>query len=165
MKKYGRVILIALAVILLIWQFIRPEKNLSDVRTHDISTAYVVPEDVQSILKVACNDCHTNKTDYPWYAEVQPVAMWINNHVNDGKRHLNFSEFTSRPIAIQNHKFEEIVEQIKEGEMPLTSYTLIHRDAVLSQEQKNQLIGWAEAMMDTLKAKYPADSLVMPRRR
>lgn len=165
MKKFLRYTLITLGVLLVIIQFIRPEKNLSGDDTYHLYKAYPASDEIKGILKVACDDCHSNKTEYPWYANVQPFAWWIGGHVNDGKRHLNFSEFTSRRIAIQNHKFEEVVEMIEEDEMPLKSYTLIHRNAVLSDDQKVSLVAWANAMMDTLKANYPADSLVMPKRR
>ena len=164
LKKYGKKILISLGVILLLLQFVRPTKNLSDDQSQHLNTKYAVPEDVQAILTTACNDCHSNKTVYPWYAEIQPVGLWLANHVNEGKRHLNFSTFASRKIAIQNHKFEEVIEMVKEGEMPMASYTLIHRDAILSDAQRERLTSWAQAMMDTLKVHYPADSLVLRRR-
>ena len=162
-KKYGKKMLIALGAILLLLQFVRPAKNLSNDQSQHLNTKYPVPEDVQAILTRSCDDCHSNKTVYPWYAEIQPVGIWLANHVNEGKRHLNFSTFTSRKIAIQNHKLEEIIEMVKEGEMPLGSYTLIHRDAILSEAQKERLTSWAAAMMDTLKTHYPADSLVLRR--
>ena len=60
----------------------------------------------------------------------------------------------------QYHKLEEVVEQIKEKEMPLSSYTWIHGNAKLSAEQQNKIIGWATAIMDTMKATYPLDSLI-----
>ncbi|AXE19847.1 cytochrome C [Runella rosea] len=158
-------ILIGLGVVLVAIQFFHPEKNLSDDRTYDVSTKYAMPEEVKSTLKVACDDCHSNKTEYPWYSNIQPVAWFLDHHVVDGKRHLNFSNFTSRPIAYQNHKFEETIEMIKEGEMPLPSYTYfgLHSGAKLTEAQKQTLISWAEANMDSLKANYPADSLVMRR--
>jgi hypothetical protein len=117
------------------------------------------------MLEVACNDCHSNKTRYPWYSNVQPVAWWLAGHVNDGKRHLNFSEFTKRKIAVQNHKFEEIVEMVKEHEMPLSSYTFAgtHPDAELTDEQRVAITDWATTQMDSLKKWYPADSLVLRR--
>ncbi len=159
-------IILGLIALLVVIQFIRPTKNLSDDRTYDISTKYALTEEVSSILKVACNDCHSNKTEYPWYAEVQPVAWWLNDHVTDGKRHLNFSNFTSRPIAVQNHKLEETIEMVKEGEMPLSSYTWLglHSDANLTSAQRETLVKWAEAQMESLKAQYPPDSLVLKRR-
>lgn len=162
MKK----VLLVLGAILVIIQFIRPAQNNSDDQTNHVLKKYPGPYYVEGILKDACNDCHSNKTEYPWYANIQPVGWWMSNHVNDGKRHLNFSDFTSRKIAIQNHKFEEVIETVEEGEMPLASYTYLgrHPEAKLTAEQKQALIDWAQRSMDSIKAQYPADSLVMPKR-
>lgn len=159
-------ILIALIAIFLIIQFFRPEKNNSNDLTHDVSKKYEVPQEVNKILTVACNDCHSNRTEYPWYANVQPVAWWLNDHVVDGKKHLNFSDFTQLPIAVQNHKFEEVIEVLEENEMPLASYTYLglHKEANLSSEQKETLMNWAKSQMTYLKSNYPADSLVLKRR-
>lgn len=159
-------ILLGIAVALVLMQFIRPEKNLSDDRTNDISTKYPIPDDLKHTFQVACNDCHSNKTEYPWYNNIQPVAFLLANHVTDGKRHLNFSTFTKMPIAVQNHKLEEIAEQVEKKEMPDRSYTFfgLHKEANLTDAQRQQIISWAKAQMDTLKANYPADSLVMKRR-
>ena len=79
-------ILIALAVILVVIQFFRPEKNLSAENKNDVSTRYAMSDSVKTILAVACNDCHSNRTEYPWYSNVQPIAWWLNGHVNDGKK-------------------------------------------------------------------------------
>ncbi|HVZ26176.1 MAG TPA: heme-binding domain-containing protein, partial [Sediminibacterium sp.] len=98
---------IVLLVILLVMQAFRPARNNSNENSKDISKDYPVPTDVQLILAKACNDCHTNQTRYPWYAEVQPVSWWLNNHIVDGKRHLNFSEFSGYRIARQYKKLEE----------------------------------------------------------
>jgi len=160
-----RKILLTIIVILIGIQFIRPAKNQSaDILTSDISHAYSVPQNVSTILKKACNDCHSNNTVYPWYAEVQPVAWWLNHHIQEGKNELNFNEFAAYAIPRQYHKLEEVIEQVKEGEMPIWSYTLIHTDAKLTDEEKQTLIHWAEGIRSTMKAKYPADSLVIKRR-
>ncbi|MEZ4939871.1 MAG: heme-binding domain-containing protein [Saprospiraceae bacterium] len=164
MKKYLKPVLWTLLALLVLGQFIRPEKNQSNDQTNHIRTKFPIPEPVESAFEVACYDCHSNYTRYPWYASVQPVAWWLAGHVREGKRHLNFSDLTTRRIALQNHKLEEIIEVLREGEMPLNSYTWTHRDAVLSDGQKEQIITWAQAAMDSLKAQYPADSLRMPRR-
>jgi hypothetical protein len=159
-------VVIGVLILLLAIQFIRPEPNVSDDRTYDVSTAYNLPGEVGQIIKVGCNDCHSNKTEYPWYSRVQPVAWWLDHHITDGKGHLNFSEFTNQPIAIQNHKFEEIIEMVEEDEMPLPSYTYfgLHSAARLSESQKSLVMDWARAQMDLLKQTYPADSLKMPQR-
>ncbi|MGB5666507.1 MAG: heme-binding domain-containing protein [Maribacter sp.] len=159
-------VLIGLGIILIIIQFIRPDKNESNDLTNDITTKYPVPEDVNHLLQVSCNDCHSNKTEYPWYANVQPVAWWLNDHVVDGKKHLNFSDFTKMPLFVQNHKFEEVVEMVEKKEMPLPSYTNLglHSEANLSDEQRTKIIDWAKSQMNYLKNTYPADSLKFPER-
>lgn len=160
-------LLIGLGIVFIIIQFFRPEKNESNDLTHHISTKYDVPNEVGEIMKVACNDCHSNRTIYPWYSEVQPVAWWLDGHVQDGKRHLNFSTFTNRSVAIQNHKFEEVIEMVEDHEMPLPSYTNLglHSEANLTDEQRKLIIDWAKKQMNYLKENYPPDSLVMKRRR
>jgi hypothetical protein len=154
-------ILLALLVALVIIQFIHPEKNKAEgVQPAYIGKAYTVPEDVKVILAKACNDCHTNNTKYPWYTYVQPVDWWMNDHVKDGKKELNLDEYTNRPLRYQYHKMEEIEEQVKEGEMPLKSYTWMHKDARLTEDEKTKLISWAGGIRKILEAKYPMDSLV-----
>jgi hypothetical protein len=161
MKK--KILLLLIAILALI-QFIRPTKNISaGTASTDISKLYSMPGDVSTILKKACNDCHSNNTRYPWYAEVQPVAWWLNDHIEEGKEELNFSEFANYRPARQYHKLEEIKKQIDEGEMPLSSYTLIHTDAKLTAAEKQILINWSEGIRNEMKTKYPADSLVMKR--
>lgn len=160
-------IALGVVVVLIAIQFIKPERNLSDDQTLAISKKYNVPADVQKVLDVACNDCHSNKTTYPWYANYQPVAWFLNHHVEDGKKHLNFSTFLKLPIAVQNHKLEETIEEVKEKGMPLESYTYfgLHKEANLTDAQRQLIIDWATAQMDSLKANYPADSLKMKKRK
>ena len=159
-----RKILLALLVVFILIQFFRPEKNLSNDQKNHIGNLYPIPADVKGILSVACDDCHSNLTKYPWYNNIQPVAWWLASHVNDGKRHLNFSTLAARRVALQNHKLEEIIEMVEEGEMPLSSYTLIHHEAKLTNEQRTKITDWAKATMDILKNTFPPDSLVMPER-
>lgn len=157
LKRTFQILLLAFIVI----QFIRPTKNKAEsVSNNDFSKLYPVPEDVQSILKTSCYDCHSNNTVYPWYAEVQPVAWWLNDHIVDGKKHLNFSEFAGYSLRKQYHKLEETEEMVKKGEMPLNSYLWIHKNAKLSDGQKVTIYNWVNAVMDTMKAKYPIDSLI-----
>lgn len=158
--------LTGLIVLIVIIQFFRPERNESNDITYDISNEYSVPLEVNNLLKVACNDCHSNKTEYPWYSNVQPVGWWLKHHVDDGKKHLNFSEFIKSPIFVQNHKFEEIIEMVEDQEMPLPSYTNfgLHSEADLSDDQRQSIINWAKDQMDYLARTYPADSLAFPPR-
>jgi hypothetical protein len=151
---------IILATFILI-QFFRPKSNANTVvATNQIQAAFAVPNDVDVILKKACNDCHSNNTKYPWYSNIQPVAWWLNDHVVDGKKHINFDEYASYKLRKQYHKFEEIIEQVEANEMPLSNYTLIHSEAKLNANEKIALTNWAKACMDSMKAHHPIDSLI-----
>ena len=156
-----RKILFFLLAAFIIIQFIHPKTNKSDAgQPNYIGNAYSIPDNVKSILTKACMDCHSNNTRYPWYANIQPVDWWMNGHIKDGKKGMNLDEYTNKRLRYQYHKMEDLIEQVKKGDMPLNSYTWIHKDAILSQREKNTLMDWANAVMDTMKAKYPIDSLI-----
>ena len=165
MKKYIRPSLYILLGLLVLAQLYRPTKNLSGDTSKSISQVFPVPDAVQAVLKTACYDCHSNKTVYPWYSNIQPVASWLAHHVDEGKHHLNFDDFSKMPPRVQNHKMEEVIEQIEKNEMPMSSYTLIHQDAALSSEQKTLVMNWAKGIMDSLKANNHPDSLILKKRR
>jgi len=160
LKIFGWIMLISFVAI----QFFRPSKNQQEgASPNHISNLATIPEDVNSILEKACYDCHTNNSRYPWYFNIQPVGFWMDNHIKEGKRGLNFSEYTNRSLRFQFHKMEDLVEQIKEGEMPIDSYTWTHKDAKLSEQEKTKLIDWANSVMDKMKLQYPIDSLIRKR--
>lgn len=161
---WKKILLVILAILVVI-QFFRPKKNQSDNRSQNIAGLYPVPVDVNRILTNSCADCHSNKTVYPWYAEIEPVGWWLNNHIVSGKRHFNLDSFTGLRVAFQKKKMEDCLEQLKDDDMPLGSYTLIHRYARLSEADKAKLTDWCQGIIDQIKSKYPADSLVLPKRR
>ena len=95
MHKKRKWLLILIAAIILI-QFIQPARNKSgQVLPTDITRMVTIPAEVKAILEVACYDCHSNNTRYPWYANIQPGGWWLANHIKKGKKELNFSEFGS----------------------------------------------------------------------
>jgi hypothetical protein len=159
-----RIVLILLLIFVAI-QFFRPKKNIHPVaQPADISTIYPVPANVDTILIHACKDCHSNNTRYPWYNKVQPVAWFLANHVEDGTRSFNLNEFATYPAWRQYDKISEVKKQIDKGEMPLSSYTWIHKDAILTDAQKDAIETWSEGIKKQMEAKYPQDSLQKPKR-
>jgi hypothetical protein len=161
LKKIGLILLGALVLI----QFIRPEKNQSTVNPdQQLTSRYPIPDSVNTILQKACMDCHSNNSHYPWYASVQPIAWWLDEHIRDGKKHLNFDEYTHRSLRYQFHKMEETIEMVKTEEMPLSSYTWTHTEARLTKAERIAITQWAQSVMDNMKQRYPADSLVKPRK-
>jgi len=158
LKKMLKKILMALLAIIIIIQFIRPAKNISTATTtQDITTVYTVPDTVYKILQKACYDCHSNNTRYPWYFNIQPVAWWMQNHINDAKKELNFSEYATFTEKRKVNKMRHIFEEVDEGGMPLDSYTWIHKDAMLSKDERQLVVDWAKniyaQMPDSLKKK------------
>lgn len=142
MKK---LVLIIVVVFILI-QFVRPKKNNSQNETNSIEIVMKVPTEIQQILKTSCNDCHSNNTAYPWYSEIAPVSWYLASHVNDGKKHLNFSEWALYNENQKNHIIEDLLEELEEKEMPLKSYLIVHENAKMTAEQYKVLISWVKTI-------------------
>lgn len=147
-KSTIKKVLLVLLAILLLFQFYRPAKNISSgTSINALDQHYPVPQNVSRILSTSCNDCHSNNTKYPWYGNIQPVALWLEDHIKDGKKHLNFDEFNTYAAERKVKKLREIIEVIDEDEMPLSSYTIVHRDASLSPEDKKILTDWVNELL------------------
>lgn len=146
-RRTGLIIVLIIVAILVIGQFFQPEMNNGSASgPQDITQAMAVPTDVQQILEKSCYDCHSDHTVYPWYDRVFPVNWWIKDHVDEGKRELNFTHFSTYTEKKKNKKLEEIGEQVEKGEMPLKSYTFIHSDTKLTDAQKKILIDWSKSV-------------------
>jgi hypothetical protein len=138
-------ILLSIGLVLIAIQFIRPARNISSqILATDITKTVKVSDSVQAVLKKACYDCHSNNTNYPWYSNIQPVGWFLANHVSEGKRRLNFSEFGSYSQRRQSSKLNNIANEVQDGGMPLSSYTLIHKEARLTANEKSLVIKWAQ---------------------
>lgn len=146
-KIIAGILLVALVVI----QFIPVDYNQSDtVPQTDFMVVHKVPEAIQKKIQVSCYDCHSNNTQYPWYNKVQPVAWFLEDHIKEGKAELNFNEWDSLSSRRKTSKLRSIIKQIESGEMPLDSYTLIHRDAKFSKEETEEIINWVTQLKDSL---------------
>ena len=131
-------------------QFIPTNRNESDLSYQsDFMQVFDVPQNIQDKLIASCYDCHSNNTSYPWYNNVQPIAWFLENHIKEGKAELNFNEWKNYSDRRKNSKLRSIIKQIENGEMPMDSYTLIHRGAKLDSLAKNEIINY----MNNLKIK------------
>lgn len=155
MRKWKKIVL-AIIIILLIIQlpFFTPRKNFTKEESNiTISDKYDVPMDVQMIIYTSCNDCHSNYTEnYPWYYHIQPVSWWMNNHIKEAKRHVNFSEFASYSAKDAAKKFFEIHKEMENRSMPLHSYLWMHDGARLTDEQYHRMTDWSQKMYEQVKA-------------
>lgn len=158
--KYFKILIAILGVALLAVQFVRPAKNRPQAPAGSgIESGFPVPVHVMQIFRRSCYDCHSDSTVYPWYAEIQPIGWWLNSHIEQGKRRIDFDRFAVyRPLR-QYGKFKDIVEELQQDDMPLGSYLFIHRYARLTPDEKEEVIHWSGAMMDSMRSRYPIDSL------
>lgn len=151
MGKAVKIAGISLVGILILAQFFQPEKNLSEgPEQDDLTLTLEVPGEVASLLKNSCYDCHSNHTRYPWYNRISPVSWYLNKHVKNGKEALNFSEFGQLKARSKIGDLSTICEVVEAGSMPLASFTIIHRDAILNDEEKTLICDWAEAESERL---------------
>lgn len=133
-------------------QFIPTERNQSNAEFEtDFLLVNHTPEYVGKLLRNSCYDCHSNHTEYPWYSKLQPAAWFLGDHIREGKKELNFSEWNDYSDRRKNSKLRSIISQIEEDKMPLFSYTLIHRDAFLSKSKKTLVINYMKDLKSNLK--------------
>lgn len=142
--KLLKKVAIVLLVVFVGMQFYRPDKNVATgdyVKTFEQETQ-PNPE-VQKILETTCYDCHSANTTYPWYNNIAPISYWIDGHIEEGREHLDFSDWANYSAKKKDHKLEEVVEEVEEDKMPLKEYTWTHQDARLTTDQKKALMDWA----------------------
>lgn len=144
LKKVGIVLFLVLIAI----QFYQPALNQNPGQdyTNDFLVTTDAPTNISKLIKTSCYDCHSNNTQYLWYDYIQPARMFVETHITDGKKELNFNEFGSYSNRKQQSELEAISKQIKSGDMPLSSYTLLHHDAILNEAQKQETITWINSI-------------------
>ena len=149
MKRILKKILIIGLVIFLLMQLYQPARNKDNgaLLPSHITKLYHVPDSVQVIFAATCYDCHSNNTKYPWYSYIQPARFIMESHIRKGKKDLNFSEFGNYSKRRQESKFESIIKQVRAGEMPLTSYTILHKNSKLTSKQKETVINWIDSIL------------------
>lgn len=139
-----RKILVPIILILGVIQFIPNERKIVAV---DDSAKFITDNiEVKNILDKACMDCHSNETKYPWYANVTPVNYWIDGHIEEGREHLNFSEWNSLSEEDRRHAIKETIEVVHEKEMPMLFYWLIHWDAKLTDAERETLVTYFKSL-------------------
>ena len=148
--------LYVLVVFLVLIQFYRPDSNHSSYESavNEFIQQNNVSSEVESVLKLLVLIVILIILAYPFYAQVVfPISFWINHHVEEGKEHLNFPDWNNYSIKKKLHKLDEIIEEIDEHEMPLGSYTLIHRNAKLKEESSKLLINWSKELQNAYSIK------------
>lgn len=145
-------ILIGLVVFFIVLQFFGPDTTLPEFdHSKDFITNTQPPQDVADILKSTCYDCHSYQTKYPWYSNVMPVSWWLQDHIEHGRDEFNLSLWADYSASRADHKLEEAIELVDDEEMPLPSYTWVHSDARLSEQQRKMLSQWFSGLRQGLQ--------------
>lgn len=145
MKRIPKRIGFSLLVILVGIQLIRPARTnpaVDPARTIEANTQ-MKPE-VAAILERACSDCHSSKTEWPWYSQIAPVSWFLVSDVNDGRKHFSLSDWGAYDPKKKANKLQEMCEEIEKGDMPLISYVFLHPQAKLSDSDKQILCDWSK---------------------
>jgi hypothetical protein len=150
--KWVKRIVLVLVVLLVVAQFIRPAKTNPPV---DRAKELQAPQPVASILQRSCNDCHSNRTVWPWYAQVAPVSWLLGRDVRGGRHEMNFSEWTTMTPRRQANKLKQTCEQVEQHEMPLWFYLPLHPRAKLTDDDRRTLCDWAKAERAKVIAAHP----------
>lgn len=146
-RKIIRTALLVVLLILVLIQFVPVDRSAPPVAPgQDFLQSYEMPTEFVNLVRGACYDCHSNEAKYPWYSYVAPLSFWIQGHIDEGREHLNFSEWASYDLQRKLHKLEEMAEEVEEGHMPLNSYTWLHPEAQLTDEQRQQLASWFNSL-------------------
>jgi Haem-binding domain len=141
------------AVLAGLLQFTNPARtNPAPVGARDFLATNPPPEQVAVLIRNACYDCHSAETKWPWYSRVAPISWWVVGHVNDGRRHLNFSDWPQDDPRRARKKWNRIAEQIRYHDMPLSSYTWLHPEARLDAAQRDQIARWADQESQRLES-------------
>lgn len=148
MKKKGKKITIIVLVLFAIMQFLPIGQRKTDeaVLSNDFIQVEKPSNEIAQILQTSCYDCHSEATKSTWYSDIAPVSWWLNHHINDGKKHLSFSQWGTYDQERKEHKIEECVELVEEGEMPLSSYTFMHGDAKLDEKKRDLLVSYFKSL-------------------
>ena len=140
--------------VFVVLQFFGPARtNPTAAQSLALESHVQVPPNVKGILERSCADCHSNNTRWPFYSRVAPVSWFVIDHVDDGRRELNFSEWGNYDKRQQNHRLEDMCELVGDGEMPLSSYTPLHPGSKLTPEDIKTLCDWTKAASIQLESK------------
>jgi hypothetical protein len=146
MKRKIKPVALALLFLFVAIQFYQPARNSNKEQdeTMDIAQSYNIPADVKKILHISCYDCHSSNTNYVWYDYIQPVRMMVESHIKRARKDLDFSEWGTYSNRKKERLLTSIKKQIETTEMPLPSYTLMHKNARLNEVRAKILIDWIQ---------------------
>jgi len=144
-------ILIGIGIVLIGMQLIPTNyPEASENNPEDLFINNTISNDIESLIKTSCYDCHSNQSKYPWYSNIAPVSFVISNHINEGREHLNFSEWETLSKLDKAEALDDLMEEVDDKKMPLNGYLMMHSDAELTDEERNKIMDWADVFAESI---------------
>ncbi len=145
MKKVLKIFAVIAAIAFVGIQFVRPNRiNPPINEAETIESTTQIPENIKKTFLQSCDDCHTNRSNYPWYSNIAPLSWGIVDHIEEGRKELNFSIWKTYDAKKQKRKLNEICEEVTISSMPHNQYLWLHWDAKLSEDDKKAICDWTE---------------------
>ncbi len=145
---------VVVVCLLIVAQFYRPARTNPPVdQSQTIEARTQISQQVAAILDRCCKDCHSNQTRWPWYSHVAPVSWLVIDDVNEGREKLNLSEWGRYDNTEASTLLRNMCREARASVMPLSSYTMIHRQAKLSPDDVKVLCDWTDAERARVPAK------------
>ncbi len=150
MRKIYKIVILVLIVGFVAIQFFQPPKNSSSDISGLITEQETLPDNIKQIINSSCVDCHSNQTRYWWYDKISPASWFVYSHIEDAKHDLNFSEWGDMDVFDRIAILDKMGKEVKGKDMPLKSYTLMHKNARLTDEQINEFVEWTKTHSEEL---------------
>ena len=144
MKK---IILAVIVIVLVGIQFIPVDRSVPEYAPSDLLALSVAENGITNMIKDACYDCHSYESEYPGYANIAPLSLWIQGHIDNAREELNFSTWGELSGEDQQHLLKECAEKVEKKEMPLTPFLITHAEARITEEQRAEMSAWFRSQM------------------
>ena len=140
--------ILGLIILMQVYPIERPMVS-TDI-SNDLLSNIDVPSEVGRMLRTTCYDCHSSETTYPWYTNIAPVKFLIYRDINEGREHLNFSNWTNLSKMEIAGALSEISDEVSDGDMPMKMYPIMHPDAKLSDADRDLIVKWVDDYTELL---------------
>jgi hypothetical protein len=110
---------------------------------------------VLGVIERSCQNCHSDRTEWPWYSHIAPMSWLVESDVSQARSHMNLSRWDEYGLDEKRDILARVGAVVRSHQMPPARYTLIHANAKLSPAEREQIYGWAHAERKRLKSVTP----------
>ena len=144
---------LGLIIFLIVGQVVRfPRTNPPINAEQEVGASISLTPTVAEVFNRSCNDCHSNRTAWPWYSSVAPASWLVIYDTYQGRRRMNLSQWDATPPQQHKRVLDRMCSDVTNGDMPEWQYLIIHRQAKLSSTEVLAVCDWSKAASANLEA-------------